>query len=406
MREKMRLDKKYLIAVVCRICLILTSFLTTIFINRGLGVSGKGDYAYIINLVGLLYLIFSVGIGQSYSTFKRSNGSVILGSFVFLSFLHGLTVLLLGIIVSLFLHVEHMTVIIVLTSLAVVKSIISMLAVTENSIKRNLIQTIIDFCYAAFLGTAYIIGVISLKFAFMAYGVRELISVLAYIFMFNMKCDKRYVKPYYVKQIYSISIITMIVMVLISVNYSVDTLMLKNMSTSYEVGLYSVAVNFSNMFLLIPDSFKEVLFGDSTKKDFSKKTVIDSIAVSFAASLFILIGFVFLGKLAIRLFYGNDYIDSYKITLILFGGSLSMIFFKILQPVYISHGGQKKAAVFLTCSAIINIIVNYILIPRFAEMGAAVASAISYTVCGALFVCDYFWGFYKKSGFDNKLMRQ
>ena len=37
------------------------------------------------------------------------------------------------------------------------------------------------------------------------------------------------------------------------------------MSASYYVGLYSVGVNFSNMFLLIPDSFKEVLFGDSTR---------------------------------------------------------------------------------------------------------------------------------------------
>ena len=193
----------------------------------------------------------------------------------------------------------------------------------------------------------------------------------------------------HLKKIYSMGFITMLVMLLISVNYHIDTIMLKTMSTSYYVGIYSVGVNFSNMFLLIPDAFKEVLFGDSTKKDFSTNIAFNSIKVSLAASIIILIGFVFLGKFAIKLFYGIDYLPAYQLTLILFVGSLSMIFFKILQPIYISHGKQSRAACFLVCSAVANIIANYFLIPRYNAVGASVASAISYTVCGVLFLGDY-----------------
>ena len=66
----LKLSKKYWIAIICKMCFILTTFMATIFINRGLGVRTKGEYAYIINLVEMLYVIFSLGIGQTYSTFR------------------------------------------------------------------------------------------------------------------------------------------------------------------------------------------------------------------------------------------------------------------------------------------------------------------------------------------------
>ncbi|MDD6794726.1 MAG: polysaccharide biosynthesis C-terminal domain-containing protein, partial [Clostridiaceae bacterium] len=122
---------------------------------------------------------------------------------------------------------------------------------------------------------------------------------------------------------------------------------------------------------------------------FSKKTTFEAIKVSFAASCVILIGFVFFGKLAIRILYGVDYIKAFGVTLVIFIGSLSMIFFKILQPIYIAQGKQKRAVCFLACSAVINIVLNAIFIPNYGYYGAAIASAISNTICGCLFFGDY-----------------
>ena len=76
------LSKKYWIAVICKLCYVFTSFLVTIFINRGLGVTSKGEYSYIINLVEMLYVILSLGIGQSYSTFRRNSGEKTRGIFI------------------------------------------------------------------------------------------------------------------------------------------------------------------------------------------------------------------------------------------------------------------------------------------------------------------------------------
>lgn len=46
----MRLSKKYWFALTSKFLLILLTLLSSIIINRGLGVEKKGDYAYVMNL--------------------------------------------------------------------------------------------------------------------------------------------------------------------------------------------------------------------------------------------------------------------------------------------------------------------------------------------------------------------
>lgn len=385
-----KLDKRYWIALICKIIVILSTFLISIFINRGLGASRKGDYAYIINYVELLYVFLSVGLGQTYATFKRSYGIAVKNTFVTLSFLHGLIIIVVAIISGLFLKGnDDTTVILFLTGIAVVRANYSMIAVIEDSIRRNIILTIANVIYLIALFALYLFHHITLNSVLLCYALNEIVSIVLFAIYYNFKLTLSQLTRSIVAKIYKTGIVTMIVILLISVNYSIDIIMLKKMATSFDVGIYSVAVTFSNMFLLIPDAFKEVIFGDSTDKKFSRKTAYNAIKVSFLLSVIILIGFIFLGKFAITLLYGKEYLLSYNDTLILFIGSFSMIFFKILQPIYISHGKQNKAVVFLTSSAVLNVILNYLLIPKFFGIGAAIASAFSYTLCGFLFLIDY-----------------
>lgn len=396
------LGKRYWIAIICKIVVILSTFLISIIINRGLGPSLKGDYAYIINYVELLYIFFSIGLGQAYATFKRRYGCKIKGTFVMLSLLHGLALIFIAIICRVIIkRFSEVVIILLLTGIAVIYSNYSMIAVIEDSIKRNIIIAIVNIIYLITLVIFYFLNTITLNSVLICYALNELINIFLFIKYYKLEINFHEIKKQVAANIYKVGFVTMIVILLISINYSMDTIMLKKMTSSYEVGIYSVAVTFSNMFLLIPDAFKEVIFGDSTDKNFSKKTAYNAIKVSIALSVVILIAFFLLGKFAINILYGEEYIPSYNITLILFVGSFSMIFFKILQPIYISHGKQNKAVVFLTGSAILNIILNYLLIPIYASIGAAVASAFSYTLCGLLFLIDY-----SRYGIDNNTVQK
>lgn len=383
------LDKKYWVAALCKILLMLSTFIITIFINRGLGVYNKGNYSYIIHLVEILYVFSSFGVGQTFATYKRKYGEEYRNFFVFLGGFHAIVTLLVGAAIVYLFEIEFGFFIVSLTSLEVAKIIISMIAVVENSIKRNVILTILNFVYLLVLALLFLGGYSSLYAFLCCYGFIDVVTIIWLLYSYKMIPSVRGITIKEIKPLYKTGFITMVVMLLISVNYSLDVVMLKNLSTASQVGLFSVGVTFSNMFLLIPDSFKEVLFGDSAKKSFTKEIAFNSIKISFIISFFILFLFVLFGKWAINLFYGVEFDYSYTLTLILFVGSLSMIFFKILQPIYISFGNQNQAALFLGMSAIANFFLNIYLIPKYNATGSAIASAISHTLCGFLFLINF-----------------
>lgn len=385
----MKLKKNYLIAIICKIIVIFSTFLISIFINRGLGVKLKGEYSYIINLVEILYILGGLGLGQSYATFKSREGKNIRNVFVSLSLLHGILTLILGIILLPILNIKYGLIIVILTALAVVRANLSIIAVIENSILRNIISTSVNVFYLVLLIFFYLTKKCNLYTVLICYGLNEILRSVIFLKKFKMFPYKEKASIYKIKQIYKTGIITMVVTLLISINYSIDTIMLKGLTNSYNVGLYSVAVTFSNMFLLIPDAFKEVMFGDSTKKNFESQTAFTAIKVSLLASVLILICFIFFGNFAISILYGKEYQSSFLLTIILFSGSLSMILFKILHPIYIAKGLQNRAVLFLSLSAVINIIMNIILIPIIGRYGAAISSAVSNTVCGLSFYLDY-----------------
>ena len=385
----MRLTKEYWIAIICKLCVIITEFLITVFINRGLGIYVKGEYSYIIKVVEVLYIFFSFGIGQTYSTFKRSKGEDMKNLFVALGLSHTILIILFGGLYIFLVKPEYGISIVLLTAIAVLKVIVSMIAVIEKSITRNVLQAVINSVYMIGLFLLYISRTANLITVLFCYGISDVIRIVILMVLYKMKPSLKGINKEIIKAIYITGFITMLVMLLTSINYSVDTIMLKKMTSSYHTGIYSVGVSLANMFLLIPDAFKEVLFGDSTRKDFSQKTAFSAIKVSLLISVVVLIGFLMFGKWFISLFYGIDYLPSYTVTLILFLGCFSLVLFKILQPIYISHGKQTRAAFFLMCSAIANIVANFFVIPKYNENGAAIASVLSYTICGLLFLLDY-----------------
>ncbi|MFQ8582260.1 MAG: polysaccharide biosynthesis C-terminal domain-containing protein [Holdemania massiliensis] len=385
----MRLKKDYWIAVLCKIFVILTELLITVLLNRGLGIESKGEYAYIIKVVEVLYVFFSFGIGQVYATFKRKDNEEIRNIFVALGLIHSFLIVLIGSVISLFWRSEYIMPIIMLTAIAVVKFIVSMIAVIDKSIVRNILQVFVNVLYLIVLICVCFFNKANLNTVLWCYGIIDILRIVLLIHIYKLKPKIKGITLETIKSVYRAGFVTMIVMLLINLNYSVDTIMLKLISSDYHVGIYSVSVSLANMFLLIPDAFKEVLFGDSARKNFSKKTALSAIKVSLLISFFIFVGFAVFGKWFIKFLYGIEYSSSYSVTIILFFGCFFLIIFKILQPIYIAYGKQNKAVIYLSISATINILANLLIIPIYNEIGAAYASVLSYTVCGLLFFIGY-----------------
>lgn len=385
----MGLKKDYWIAIICKAVVILTELLITILINRGLGVVSKGEYAYVMKVVEVLYILCSVGLGQAYATFRKRGEEKLRDLFVLLGLLQSILVLVCGFAIVKLFSINYGIIIVILTALAVMKFIFSMIAVIEKSILRNIIQAVINIVYLIILAILFFTDICSLTNVLFCYGMIEIARIIIICLLYKLKPSFTYLNRFTIQSIYKIGFTTMILMLLITLNYSIDIVMIRSMSTSYSTGIYSVGVNFSSMFLMIPEAFKDVLFGDASKNNFNSDITNSALKVSVGISILGIIVWIIFGKLVINFLYGKDYLNSYIVTIILFFGCIPLTFFKILQPIFIADGNQAIACVYLGISVVSNIIANYFLIPQIDYIEAALASVLSYSVCGGLFLINY-----------------
>ncbi len=168
---------------------------------------------------------------------------------------------------------------------------------------------------------------------------------------------------------------------LATINYSIDIIFLKKIGLPDELSLYSLAANIVNYVWLIPDAFKSVLFSKSAKSfDVESIELSSQISISFIALCFI--GFAILGKPILNILYGSDFDNSYGPTLLLIIGAFSMSIYKILGIVLVSQGKRIAHFISLAISALVNVALNALLIPKIGMYGAGIASVCSYTICG------------------------
>ena len=229
--------------------MILCSFLSTILINRMLGPVQKGRYAYIINIVEILYLILSFGLGQTYSQFARNDDKRIKQIIHFLIFLHSTICIIIFSIFFIIFSSKSLIIIGVLTSISILSNNISMIAVIENSINRNITISLFKIAYIFLLCIGSICTNISFYLCLIFYGVYELSTSIYFLFKYKLYKTSFKFDLNDLKHIYSNGIIIMLVLVLTTINYSIDSIMLEKISGSFYTGVYSVATTFGNIAL-------------------------------------------------------------------------------------------------------------------------------------------------------------
>jgi len=185
----------------------------------------------------------------------------------------------------------------------------------------------------------------------------------------------------------------------------IDTLMIGYFRTTAEVGLYNAALPLAHLlyiftyalfFLFLPTLSS--LYAQKKKEIFKPlyKTLTKWI---FWINMILLSFFILFPKQIISTFFGQKYLS----TTILFGKEilpvpLSLTILSIgFFFGYLMHGGStfflviKKTKLLLFNSiiiALINLILNYILIPPYGIIGAAIATSTSFLVMGLLLIIE------------------
>lgn len=179
----------------------------------------------------------------------------------------------------------------------------------------------------------------------------------------------------------------------IMIYVKIDQVMLGIMASNYETGIYSAAVRISELWYFIPVAIVTSYYPSLVK---SKKIseveyqnrFLKLFKILFYSALIVAIVFTLSSELIVKLLYGNDYLPSSIILSIHTWAGIFVVLGLASSKFFIIENLQKFYFYQTIIGALSNIILNLILIPKYASKGAAIATLISYGL--SVFSCILF----------------
>ncbi|NPV54706.1 MAG: flippase [Firmicutes bacterium] len=179
--------------------------------------------------------------------------------------------------------------------------------------------------------------------------------------------------------------------VLIRIYYNLDTVMLGFMKTDEMVGLYNAAYKIILVILGLGGLLQEALFPLSAryfKESQEKLKILLNISekIYITLALPIGVGGTLLAKPILVLIYGSSY-DGATMPFQILLWTVIVIFFTLTFGLALMTCDQERVYMLCVgCGALVNIVLNLMLIPSFGMAGAAIATLISESVVAVIAV--------------------
>jgi len=194
------------------------------------------------------------------------------------------------------------------------------------------------------------------------------------------------------KSMIKLGLVNAIAVFIMQLNYRLDILMLKKLSTLEEVGFYSLAMQIAEQLWHVPMAIETIILSRSANSN-DNKQVNRTVASIFRVSL--ILGFIagivifLIAPPVIPLIFGEEFSHSARMIQVVLPGIFLLIGFRILNSRLTGMGKPQIAIYAFLPALIINFIANLFLIPRFGGIGAAWATNISYGIGSVAFILVY-----------------
>ncbi|MDF2613513.1 MAG: hypothetical protein K0S71_1299 [Clostridia bacterium] len=377
-------QNEFVLSLITKGILVILGLVTSIIINRYLGPSLKGEYAYVLNLINILSLVLNLGIYHSYPYNRKNSGVDIKNRYFGISFYQYFAYMFISVIIIIFFRDRNVIIIALLTPLMVLTKQLIFICLVEDFKLRNLIITANQIIYSIFLILLSICTTSSLIYVFVLLMGQELLTVVVIVKKYKIDILRRSFNFEDLNNVLKFGFYPMITSLLITLNYKVDILILKYFVDFEQIGFYTIGVGLATQAWMIPDAFKEVLFSRTAKED-PIDIIILCIKINLYVSIAIILAIAYWGKNIINIMYGSAYLPSYSVAVIMFLGLIPMIFYKMIISLFNANKKQRISFNILLIAVIFNVLLNLATIPKYGIIGAAFSSVISYSVSGILF---------------------
>lgn len=179
---------------------------------------------------------------------------------------------------------------------------------------------------------------------------------------------------------------------IMGLNYRLDVFIIDYFRGEGTVGIYSQGASLAQMLWLLPEVLALVIFSHSLNAVKEKKFANELLRNLGKMMLVMGVLLVPIGIVAyylIPVVYGPTFAESSLVFLVILPGVYLMILFKSLNGDLAARGFPRIAGYVFLPAVILNVVLNFLLIPDYGAVGAALASCISYSLAALAFFLIY-----------------
>jgi len=386
-----RIAKNTSIVIIGKIINGVISLLTGIMLARYLGASDFGTYSFIFAYLAFFVIITELGMNlilvREISRDRTKAGKLI-GNAIIIKIMLSLFALGLACLIISFLPYSYDTKLLVyiasISFLFSFRSLYTLVFEVNLQMEYPLLVSIIK----NILRLALFIYLIFIKAPLLWFIIAVVIIILPEFFLI-LHFSKRSLKPIFEidfkiwKYLFRESWPLALTAVFVMTYHRIDQLMLFQMIGNEAVGYYSAAVGLSEIFAIFPSAFMVSVFPLMSQYfKTSEQSLAKVSTLSFKYLLMLIIpiavGTTLLSRPIISLFYGTMYMSSAPALSILIWSEIFIFYGVINYEILISTDKQEIYLIFCITGAMANVILNFVLIPRYGIMGASIATIVAY----------------------------
>lgn len=373
----------------------IIGLLTTILISRVLGVELRGEFTFLTTLSSIIVTLGRFGFAHSivYNINVSDKNKVIYTSFL-ISIIGGFLLMLLTLVgVKLFsfqtlenIKFEHLIISSALIPLFFISDVLfgSLQGLKKIHIRNSIYTLQAFFTLVLSLVVAFFWGNNGLPYFLFASALSYVLVIILsihnigvdYFLSHSFFCIKT------LKDLFNYGIKSHFGNIFKQLSYRIDVLIIAYFLPIKELGLYVVAVTFSELVWKIPDAIGFVLLPTISAKNIDKSYEITAKVsrVILLPMLFLCLFIFVFNEFFLGLLFGNDFIDANSCVRFLLPGTFCFSLWKIYVNDLIARGKAIIYSYSAAISAIVIVGLDLLLVPKIGIVGASIASSVGYIV--------------------------
>lgn len=254
----------------------------------------------------------------------------------------------------------------------------------NNIFKQTSVRQIIEKVTVAVLGIILLMWHPQVYLLFVAIFISQVLSIFYYLYKrilirFTFIWDWKRVFDLFKK-----GIPFMLIGLFTTIYAKIDMTMLRYMGGFSAVGLYGSAYKFLDISTLFSSLFAASTFPVLTSlyERYKMSTEFNdffyrNLRIIFASSVLIAVFFIFTAPILFRVFFPSSFSPGILVLRILIISQVLVFFSLLFNNLLVVQNNEKKMLFIILSSALLNIVINIYLIPKYSFYGAAWATVIA-----------------------------